>query len=138
MALWEDWLHPSHRMESRRKKKWNNHHTRKRWSAGRHRHKVTAKWKSYQFAVEDLESSVLFPRHMQCGHGKLYIESFGLLSSTPLESLCDLMISSCRLRLFHLENNHRRTLQILSSIRGQNNTIIFFSEPTHNSSDCLN
>jgi len=36
---------------------------------------------------DDLESSVLFTRHMQSGHGKEYTESFGLLSSNPLESL---------------------------------------------------
>ena len=28
------------------------------------------------------------------GHGKLYIESLGLSSSTPLESLCDLMLNN--------------------------------------------
>lgn len=66
-----------------------------------------------QVADEDFESSVLFTRHIQSGHGKLYIESLGLLSSTPLESLCDLMLSSCRLKLFHLESNECRggTLQ---------------------------
>lgn len=30
---------------------------------------------------------VLCKRHMQSGHGKEYMESFGLLSSNPLESL---------------------------------------------------
>jgi len=63
----------------------------------------------YQVADEDLESSVLLARHIQSGHGKLYIESFGLLSSTPFESLCDLMLSSWRLRLFHLESNQSRS-----------------------------
>lgn len=58
-----------------------------------------------QVADEDLESMVLFAWHMQSGHGKLYMESLGLLSSTPLESLCDLMFSSWRFKLFHLENN---------------------------------
>jgi len=51
---------------------------------------------------EDPESSILFAWHMQYGHGKVYTESLGLLSSTPLESLCDFMRSSWRLRLFHL------------------------------------
>lgn len=61
----------------------------------------------FESAVTDLdfESAVLLARHIQSGHGKLYIESFGLLSSTPLESLCDLMFSSWRFKLFHLENN---------------------------------
>ncbi|GAU40749.1 hypothetical protein TSUD_14340 [Trifolium subterraneum] len=45
-----------------------------------------------QVADEDLEWSVLFAWHMQSGHGKLYMESMGLLSSTALESLCDLML----------------------------------------------
>lgn len=47
-----------------------------------------------QVADKDLESTVLFVWHMQSGHGKLYMESLGLLSSTPLESLCDLMLSN--------------------------------------------
>lgn len=34
-----------------------------------------------------LESSVPFTRHIQCGHGNEYRESFGLLSSTPFKSL---------------------------------------------------
>lgn len=36
---------------------------------------------------DDLESSVLFTLHMQSGQGTEYMESFGLLSSIPLESL---------------------------------------------------
>lgn len=38
-------------------------------------------------ADDDLESSVLFVWHMQSGHGKEYIDSFGFLNSNPLESL---------------------------------------------------
>jgi hypothetical protein len=38
-------------------------------------------------AEDDLESSVLLTWHMQSGHGKEYMESFGLLISNPLESL---------------------------------------------------
>ena len=38
-------------------------------------------------ADDDLESSDSFTWHMQSGQGNEYIESFGLLSSIPLESL---------------------------------------------------
>jgi hypothetical protein len=38
-------------------------------------------------AEDDLEPSVLLTWHMQSGHGKEYMESFGLLISNPLESL---------------------------------------------------
>lgn len=38
-------------------------------------------------ADDGLESSVLFTLHMQSGQGNEYIESFGLLSSIPFESL---------------------------------------------------
>lgn len=51
----------------------------------------------------DLESADLFVWHMQSGHGKVYIESFGLLSSNPFESLWDRIFSIWRLKLFHLE-----------------------------------
>ena len=36
---------------------------------------------------DGFESSVLVIRHMQSGHGKVYMESFCLLISNPLESL---------------------------------------------------
>lgn len=36
---------------------------------------------------EDFESSVLFIRHMQLGHGKEYTDLFCPLSAIPLESL---------------------------------------------------
>jgi hypothetical protein len=39
---------------------------------------------------------------MQSGHGKEYMESFGLLISNPLESLWDRIFSMCRLKLFQL------------------------------------
>lgn len=52
-------------------------------------------------ADDDLESSDLFVWHMQSGHGKEYIESLGLLSSKPLESLWDRIFNICRLKLFH-------------------------------------
>jgi hypothetical protein len=84
-------------------------------SAATHTHKIIGNKNTHrtlwvdQAADEDFESlvllAVLLARHIQSGHGKLYIESFGLLSSIPLESLCDLMVSSWRLKLLHLESN---------------------------------
>jgi len=53
-------------------------------------------------AEDDLEPSVLLTWHMQSGHGKEYMESFGLLISNPLESLWDRIFSMCRLKLFQL------------------------------------
>lgn len=76
-------------------------------SVARHAHKIIGNRNTNQItwvdqaADEDFESSVLLARHIHSGHGKLYIESFGLFSSTPLESLCDLMFSSWRLKLLH-------------------------------------
>jgi len=82
-------------------------------SAAWHAHKIIGNRNTSQIplvdqaADEDFESSVLLARHIHSGHGKLYIESFGLLSSTPLESLCDLMLNSWRLKLLHLESNNK-------------------------------
>lgn len=71
-------------------------------------------------ADDDLESSVLFLWHIQSGQGKLYIESLGLLSSNPLESLWDRIFSICRLKFFHLQNTWKEyklpsTLQLTCS-----------------------
>lgn len=59
---------------------------------------------------DDLESSVLLLRHMQSGQGNEYIESFGLLISIPFESLCARILSICRLKLFHLEEEHMENI----------------------------
>lgn len=42
----------------------------------------------------DLECSDLFERHMQSGHGKVYIDSFALFISIPLASLCVLIFTN--------------------------------------------
>jgi len=42
---------------------------------------------------------------MQSGHGKVYIDSFGLFISIPLASLCALILSKCRFNAFHLHIN---------------------------------
>lgn len=59
-------------------------------------------------ADDDLESPDLFVWHMQSGHGKLYIESLGLLSSNPLESLWDRIFNIWRLKPFHLGTKQRK------------------------------
>ena len=42
---------------------------------------------NHQGADDDFVAFDLLVKHMQSGQGKVYIESFGLLSSNPLESL---------------------------------------------------
>lgn len=58
-------------------------------------------------ADHDFESSDLFVRHMQSGHGKVYVESFGLFSPYPLESLWDRILSICLLKFFHLKRKKK-------------------------------
>lgn len=48
---------------------------------------ITVNFPNNHVADDDLESSALFTWHMQSGQGNEYIESFGLLSSIPFESL---------------------------------------------------
>lgn len=55
-------------------------------------------------AEEDFETSVLFKRHMQSGHGNVYNESLGLFISIPLASLWARIFSNCRFKDFHLFN----------------------------------
>ena len=74
-------------------------------------------------ADDDLESSDLFVWHMQSGHGKVYIESLGLLSSNPFESLWDRIFNIWRLKLFHLGTKQRKkgryTSDSVTSIYGK-------------------
>lgn len=66
-------------------------------------HMIVYEHKHYVTDV-GLESSVLFTRHIQCGHGNEYRESFGLLSSTPFKTLWARIFSNCRFKLFHLKS----------------------------------
>ena len=59
----------------------------------------------YYLLCLGFECSVLFSWHMQSGHGKVYIDSFGLFISTPLVSLCALILSKCLFNDFHLHIN---------------------------------
>jgi hypothetical protein len=59
----------------------------------------------YYLLCLGFECSVLFKRHMQSGHGNVYMDSFGLFISIPLESLCALILSKCRFNDFHLHKN---------------------------------
>lgn len=42
---------------------------------------------------------------MQSGHGKVYMDSFGLFISIPFVSLCVLILSKCLFNDFHLHIN---------------------------------
>jgi hypothetical protein len=69
---------------------------------------VLAIWSTYEIyylLCLDFECSVLFKRHMQSGHGKVYIDSFGLFISIPLTSLYALILSKCRFNAVHLWMN---------------------------------
>jgi len=59
----------------------------------------------YYLLCLGFECSVLFRWHIQSGHGKVYIDSFGLFISTPLVSLCALILSKCLFNDFHLHIN---------------------------------
>ena len=65
----------------------------------------------YYLVCMGFECVVLFKRHMQSGHGNVYIDSFGLFISTPLASLCALMLSKWRFNDFHLHKNEKAWLK---------------------------